>query len=257
MVVNVRHRGYLQSILTLINLSIASFDILTENVAHTTFHNSGARFDPPKCHPNTRVAILQKIMDWVRSTDWETCYRHILWLTGAAGAGKSAIAQTIIELCLAEGFIIASFLFFRSDGSRNNGKLLIATLAYQIFYSVPNSQQDILSAIDNDPLIFTRDLDHQFDNLIIQPLRLCYNTLNPQDSSSRCIIVLDRLDECLDRNTQGQILHMLRNAIQTHKLPVMFLIASRPEHDINTVFNSHSMEGIFLRLYLDDVRATL
>ena len=45
---------------------------------------------------------------------------------------------------------------------------------------------------------------------------------------------------------------MLRNAIQTHKLPVMFLIASRPEHDINTVFSSHSMEGIFLRLYLDD-----
>jgi len=111
----------------IINLSIASFDIFTENVAHTAFHNSGARFDPPKCHPNTRVAILQKIMDWIRSTDCETFNRHILWLTGAAGAGKSAIAQTIIELCLAEGFIIASFLFFRSDGSRNNGKILIAT----------------------------------------------------------------------------------------------------------------------------------
>ena len=58
-------------------------------------------------------------MDWVHRTDWETWYRYILWLTGAAGAGKSAIAQSIIELCLVQGLIIASFFFNRSDSTRN------------------------------------------------------------------------------------------------------------------------------------------
>jgi len=45
---------------------------------------------------------------------------------------------------------------------------------------------------------------------------------------------------------------MLSDVIRTYKLPIVFLIASRPEHDINTGFNSKPMCGIFTRLYLDD-----
>jgi len=231
---------------------LASFEILKENVAHTAFHNSGARFDPPKCHPNTRVAVLKKIMDWVHRTDWETWYRYILWLTGAAGAGKSAISQSIIELCLLEGIVIASFFFFRSDGARNHAKSLIATLAYQIFFSVPSTQEIIQAAIDHDPLIFTRSLEHQFDLLVIQPLRKFYEPLDTLDEQWRRIIVIDGLDECLNRDSQKQILEMLRDAIRKYQLPVIFLVASRPEHDIKTVFGSLPMDGVFARLYLDD-----
>ena len=61
------------------------------------FHNSLQRSDPPKCHKHTREAILDKIVDWVRKRiDTDT---FIMWLYGAVGAGKSAIAQTIAELC--------------------------------------------------------------------------------------------------------------------------------------------------------------
>ena len=213
-------------------------------MAHTAFHNSGARFDPPKCHPNTRVAVLKKIMDWVDRTDWETWYRYILWLTGAAGAGKSAISQSIIEVCLLEGLVIASFFFFLSDGARNHAKSLIATLAYQIFFSVPSTQKIIQAAIDHDPLIFTRSLEHQFDLLVIQPLRKFYEPLDTLEEKWRRIIVIDGLDECLDRDSQKQILKMLRDAIRKYELPVIFLVASRPEHDIKTVFGSSPMDGV-------------
>jgi len=192
------------------------------------------------------------IMDWVHRSDWETWYRYILWLTGAAGAGKSAIAQSIIELCLLEGLVIASFFFFRSDGSRNHGKSFIATLAYQIFFSLPATQAGIQSAIDDDPLIFTRSLEHQFDKLVIQPLRTFYQPLDTLDERHRRLIVIDGLDECLNHDTQVQILNMVRDAIRTYELPIIFLIASRPEHDIKTVFGSKSMDGTFARIYLDD-----
>jgi len=237
---------------SLLHLFSASFEILQENVAHTAFHNSAARFDPPKCHPNTRVAVLKKLMDWIHRTDWETWYRYILWLTGAAGAGKSAISQSIIEICLLEGLVIASFVFFRSDSTRNHSKSLVATLAYQIFFSVPSTQAIIQAAIKNDPLIFTRSLEHQFDLLVVQPLRKFYKPLDTLEEKWRRLIVIDGLDECLDHASQRQILNMFRDAIRKYELPIIFLVASRPEHDINTTFGSKHMDGAFARLYLDE-----
>ncbi|KAF9470179.1 hypothetical protein BDN70DRAFT_821682, partial [Pholiota conissans] len=61
--------------------------LLRERVAPSAFHNSAQRNDPPRCHPNTRVQILQDMFDWIlQSDDRET---WLLWLNGAAGAGKS------------------------------------------------------------------------------------------------------------------------------------------------------------------------
>ncbi len=52
----------------------------------------GQHVDAPKCHPNTRQAVLDEIMNWIilaaARVQW------ILWLNGAAGAGKSAIGRS-------------------------------------------------------------------------------------------------------------------------------------------------------------------
>jgi hypothetical protein len=82
-------------------------DFLKEAAVPGAFHNSLQRSDPPKCHKHTREAILDKIMEWVRKKiDTDT---FIMWLYGAAGAGKSAIAQTIAELCEEHKLLLASF----------------------------------------------------------------------------------------------------------------------------------------------------
>ena len=57
------------------------------NISVNAFHNSSERFDPPKCHPNTRVAVLTEIMEWIKPETNE----DVLWLYGSAGVGKSAI----------------------------------------------------------------------------------------------------------------------------------------------------------------------
>src|SRR6266581_2883083 len=108
------------------------FERLEQATAPNAFHNSAERFDPPKCHPNTRTAVIERIMNWIRGLETEDLNALIMWLYAAAGAGKSAIAQTIAELCHAENILLAAFFFSRSDPSRNNAKSLVASIAYQI-----------------------------------------------------------------------------------------------------------------------------
>ena len=72
------------------------------------FHDSGERFDPPKCHPNTRVAVLAEIMQWMQHIEGS---ERVLWLYGSAGAGKSAIAQSIADMCAKLNLLVASFFF--------------------------------------------------------------------------------------------------------------------------------------------------
>ncbi|KAF8965748.1 hypothetical protein BDZ97DRAFT_754056 [Flammula alnicola] len=45
-------------------------------------HDSSDVVDPPRCHPNTRAAILQKLARWARRP---TTKSRILWI-GPAGA---------------------------------------------------------------------------------------------------------------------------------------------------------------------------
>lgn len=235
-----------------LNIFLAPFDILKDAVAPTAFHDSGERVDPPKCHPNTRVAVLEKIMNWIQRSDAETKDRYIMWLTGAAGAGKTAIAQSFIELCLQRGLVVASFFFGRSDGSRNHARALIATLVYQIYRLVPEVQNKILSVIDEDPLILTKTMEHQFMYLIMKPLHSVCSSGTPWAYGSHCCLIIDGLDECHDREVQQHILRMISSSIHKIKLPILFLVASRPEHEIKLEFASPQMDGIHARLYLDD-----
>jgi len=133
-----------------------SVEILHRETATAAFHNSDERFDPPKCHPNTRLAVLAKIMRWIkREEDLDT---FIMWMYGPAGAGKSAIAQTIAEMCDEEILLLASFFFSRNDPSRSTVKPPIATIAYQITLNLPDARDAILGAIERDPLIFSKSL---------------------------------------------------------------------------------------------------
>ena len=69
------------------------------------------RFDPPKCHPNTRVAVLAENMQWIQAIK-ESAPEDVLWLYGSAGAGKLAIAQTIVEVCAEIGSHHRQFFLF-------------------------------------------------------------------------------------------------------------------------------------------------
>jgi len=169
-----------------------------------------------------------------------------MWLYGGAGAGKSAIGQTLAERCYAEGRLLASFFFGRSDGTRNHVKFLIPTIACQIYANFPSTRNDISLVINTDPLIFKKSLLFQLMALVIQPLK------HLGDTVSQYLIIIDGLDECVDRASQVTILRTLFDAIQKHGCRIRFLVASRPEHDIVNAFSSENVELALARLALDD-----
>ncbi|PPQ74595.1 hypothetical protein CVT26_007841 [Gymnopilus dilepis] len=230
-----------------------AWEHLQRAVAPGAFHNSGERFDPPKCHPNTRVAVMNRIMDWILGQNPDTKSYLMMWLNGAAGAGKSAIAQSIAERCYEEGYLVGSFVFARSDPNRNHAKRLFPTVAYQMALALPQTSHSILTAIERDPLIFTRSLATQFSVLLIQPLQeLACIGFFAQNPICPCLVIMDGLDECTDRKVQVEILDIISQAIQSNQMPLIFLIASRPEHDISSKMKHPNMRQIVSHLVLDD-----
>ncbi|KAF8166852.1 hypothetical protein BJ912DRAFT_1001995 [Pholiota molesta] len=230
---------------------LSAFEKLQNASAPNAFHNSSVRFDPPKCHPNTRVAVLEYLMGWIFGRNDPEAL--ILWLYGPAGAGKSAILQTIAECCFERGSVLASFFFGRSDPSRNTFKPLVATIAYQIATTIPEIKLQIERAIEHDPLLFEKSLATQLQCLIVEPLRgLAASGFFDDPSNCARLVLIDGLDECDDPRMQSMILRILANALRNEKLPLIFLIASRPEQHITLTFNSPPLAGLWRSLVLDD-----
>jgi len=217
-------------------------ELLQPHIAPGAFHNSDERYDPPKCHPRTRRAVLEKIMDWVKNADKVAL---ILWLYGPAGAGKSAIAQTIAELLEEAGLLAAAFFFSRNAVGRNEKTPLVATLVYQLVKSIPEIRVHVLEALEQDPALFSCSIQVQIQALIIKPLNAAANdeTLAPTLLSRPRLIILDGLDECRTTSAQTQILKALSTTVKDLRIPICFLIASRPEQNIRQAFNDQNCLG--------------
>ena len=131
---------------------LAGFKILTKAAVPSAFYDyHDHEFDVPWCHENTQVSVLEKVGDWVNLVIDITAF--IMWLYGAAGAGKSAITRTMAEILHSRQQLLATFFFSCQDSSRNHIKSFIATLAYNIALSVPESRPLIVATIENDPHI--------------------------------------------------------------------------------------------------------
>ena len=229
-------------------------ELLQQHIAPGAFHNSDERYDPPKCHPRTRKAVIKKIMDWVKDP---TKVALLLWLYGPAGAGKSAIAQTIAELLEEAGLLAAAFFFSRNAAERNDKTRLVATLVYQLVISIPEIRAHVLEVVEQDPALFSRSIQAQIQALIIKPLNAVAAdaTHTPTLLSRPRLIILDGLDECRTTSSQTHILNAVSTAVKHLHIPLYFLIASRPEQHIRQAFNDHTGNGLGSRSFsiaLDD-----
>ena len=224
--------------------------ILYDNIAAGAMHNSKERYDSPKCHPDTRKAVLSDITSWIADHSKKTC---ILWVNAPAGSGKSAILQQIAERFNDSGGLSASFFFSRTATKRNRETFVIATLASQLATSIPATKPLIEAAIERDPSIFHRVLSEQMVRLVVYPL--VYASLQPESGPPwPTLLVIDGLDECKGEELQAEILRILRMALLKLRssLPTLYLlIASRPEPAIVAVFDNE-LSDITHRLVLDD-----
>ncbi|KDR72737.1 hypothetical protein GALMADRAFT_143019 [Galerina marginata CBS 339.88] len=198
-------------------------------VALDATHDTNGPVGNPRCHPKTRIAILRRLAKWVRN---KNISRHILWVFGPVGVGKSAIAGTTADILYKEGQLAASF-FFRLGDPQNLGKLIITTIAFQMAFSIPELQPHIAYAVDTNPMIFHQSLETQAEVLIVGPI---------QSSMPECTrqwgIIIDGLDLCKDPDIQHRILEIVGSIAARLSGKLKFIIFSRPTSHISSAFNN-------------------
>ena len=187
-------------------------------------------------------------MDWIHN---EISASSLFWLYGHAGAGKTAILQAIAELlCSPSGSgqnFGGSFFFSRGKNRRDQGHFLFSTIAYQLTLNVPGLREHVNRIMELNLTLHTKSMDVQLQTLIVDAFQLLSRL--PQRPY---LVIIDGLDECHDKATQQAILRLLCETITVHKLPLRFLIASRPESHIRDSFDQESLYTVTRRVVLDE-----
>ncbi|KAJ7626998.1 hypothetical protein FB45DRAFT_920465 [Roridomyces roridus] len=219
--------------------------------ANDASHDSGERFPPPQCHPQTRTEILQQLAEWSLMDDRST---QILWLHGPAGAVKSAIAQSFCQDTTAQDRLVASFFFKRGDPSRGESMKLFPTIAHQFACLTPELGSAIVDQMDKHPSVFDKPLSTQLEMLILKPL---------QHAPQACIpvVIIDGLDECTGEQRQQEIICVIAQSLSESQRPIRFLVASRPEPQISQLFREANLQNNHRQINVspsfDDIRTYL
>ncbi|KAF8870674.1 hypothetical protein BD779DRAFT_1454984 [Infundibulicybe gibba] len=206
------------------------------HIQTAAFHDSNARREISRCHPNTRKTALKTISDWVADPA-----SHCLWLNGPAGAGKSAIAYTIAEQCRLDKTLGATYFFAKgsTSGSAWGALPFFSTLAYQLMLAFPGLDEHLWAVIHADHTIFERSLSVQLEKFIIQP----FLKLAKAPRSASAVVIIDGLDECDGDSIQGEIVRLILD-LDRYSLPLLFIISSRPELVIRRALESSSCSSL-------------
>ena len=199
---------------------------------HNAGHQAGHH---DTCLRGTRESILDGITQWAKDPQ----DRHVFWLNGLAGTGKSTIAQTFAGIVAENGTLGASFFCSRDYLDRKELKNIFPTLAYQLACRYPAFRSQIIRTIKRDPSVARNSLTSQLKELIVDPLSA---------TEISCIIVVDALDECIDDQPASAILSVLGRYAKQLPL-VKFFITGRPEQRIRTGFRLPLLEP-FTQIFL-------
>ncbi|TDL30196.1 hypothetical protein BD410DRAFT_780746 [Rickenella mellea] len=232
------------------------------------------------CLEGTRTEVIRKIMEWTEggrsSTDDDSnsaddnsdstgdnsdstddgSGRPICWLSGAAGAGKSAIAQEVATRLHDEKRLLASFFFRRGEGARSSSSRFIITLAFHISRSIPITEQLFQHVLHDNPTIANQPLHVQFEKLLVDVL--CPKGIIDRSTPTHIplrVIVIDALDECDDRPAIREFIRTLTAMIGNRQIPFLFFITSRVEEHIREEFEA--IQSDMHHLSLDDFDARI
>ena len=198
-------------------------------------------------------------MSWIEDP---TRTSSVLWFNGPAGAGKTAIAQSLCKLCEAAQWLAGSFFFSRyaPAGGRSKAEFLFPTIAFGLSLSIPEVGKIIDEVVANNPSIPTKALEIQLQKLILEPLQQV-----SEESRQPIVIIIDGLDECEGEDVQSNVLRLLGSVFQHPSVGgcdrICFIVTSRPEPWIRDEFTAEPLSSITRQIFLgqtseanDDIR---
>ncbi|KAF9446033.1 hypothetical protein P691DRAFT_761988 [Macrolepiota fuliginosa MF-IS2] len=198
--------------------------------------DSSAREYAAKCYPGTRAQRIQEFVSWASAFISHQDRRfRMTWMSGPAGVGKSALAQTCAET-LGDDAMGAAF-FFSCYNRRDDPSRLVPTIAYQIAMKIKPVATILDEKIREDPSLLSKTIQVQFRELVVAPLL----ELKMQDEGMRDrLVIIDGLDECSSDDARNVIVETIATAIRQHgdNLPLLWAFFSRPEPQIVRMFSS-------------------
>jgi hypothetical protein len=196
---------------------------------------------PSGCLAGTRVSVLRQLTAWVDDQHTTPCL-SLLWLSGMAGAGKTAIARTFADRMEDENMLGAAFFIDPQDDQRRDPKRIVQTLAYYLLENDRHGLEVLSRSLEDQPDIKEMQLPIQVGRLIRRPL-----AETPPVQRSR-VIVIDALDECKGSEDIELITTLLENL---SNLPIKLLVTSRNE--VDRVISGHLTPATLATLRLQEV----
>ncbi|KAF9449839.1 hypothetical protein P691DRAFT_850165 [Macrolepiota fuliginosa MF-IS2] len=202
-------------------------DIALERLAEHTM--PGAAFDssaeesPSRCHSGTRHYIMNDVHSWFNTRPRN---KNMLWISGPAGVGKTAIMRSVADVESRYKRLGATIFFSRAN-KRDDPAQFVPTLIYQLAVGIPSYQEFLKDQMTADPQLLLKGSKALFGRLIVEPFghqKIC-------DGMDPLLILIDGLDECDGgEHTQRGIVEMISNFVQQFPgSPLVWVIASRPE----------------------------
>ncbi|KIL61236.1 hypothetical protein M378DRAFT_29113, partial [Amanita muscaria Koide BX008] len=198
---------------------------LKEFVSFRALYNSSAQDPTRRVHPGTRRRVLKRILNWI---DTPSAKERIFWLHGPAGVGN-LLSMFIIN---PSDRVLDSTLMAESHagGSEEmHSSVMPSILTKTDTNSLAKDLNDCLSSLL--PRLRGRKVyvETQFEELIVKPfLALKMSGVQP----SAPVVIIDGVDECSDDSLQRRFLKIIGNAVKDDRVPLRFLICSRPEAHI-------------------------
>lgn len=188
-----------------------------------------------KCMPGTRTDVFDTITTWLD----DPAAPNIFWLTGSPGAGKSAIASTLVGQLLAQGRLGSFIAFKQGNTNLSDATAVWRTVASDLArYPAPSKSAKFHGQIrtallevlkDNKIDPGSTDIELQFQSLIEEPFKTCVGLEFP-------VVVMDALDECgQGQSLQWKVLLKTMKKWSTLSPPVKIFITARSYHSIEAV----------------------
>ncbi|KAF5353279.1 hypothetical protein D9756_008135 [Leucocoprinus leucothites] len=214
------------------------------------FHNSSARYPPPKCHLGTRKDYIALVTDWALGVSDRK--EPILWMRGPFGIGKSAVAQSCAEALAPINKLAATLFFSCSSADRDDPRRVFTSIAYQVAAICPSFREIVDRRMIDDPALATKSLSAQFEDLLVHTLGRADVAGSGLDGR---VVVIDGLDECRGTAAQCEIIEVIATSVRERTTPFRWFITSRPEDAINRTVNSAAVSPICSRIELPVSRA--
>jgi len=165
------------------------------------------------CLDGTRVSLLERFHRWIHGGDAGANARVLLAI-GQAGVGKSAIAHSIANEYARMGRLGATFCFSKDKGAGN----LFRTIARNLADIDPVYASVLSSSTISSEMATSTSLEIQMKLLLLIPFQRL-SAIGP------VVIVLDALDECMERS---QLIDCLIKNIDSLPDNIRLVVTSRP-----------------------------